>query len=83
MDNESCAQGLAEFIVNIELQEQITEYLKTHDYGNMGEVEKLYKIINENDNENDNEDENDNEKESSLPFTVETLRVFTVKNIKL
>ena len=47
MDNEGCAQGLVEFIMNTELQEQITEYLKTHDYGNMGEVEKLYKIIEE------------------------------------
>ena len=48
MDNEGCAQGLAEFILNNELQGQITEYLKTHDYGNEAEVEKLYKIINEN-----------------------------------
>lgn len=55
MDNEGCAEGLAEFIVNIELQGQITEYLKTHDYGNESEVVKLYKILNE--NENDNEDE--------------------------
>ena len=45
MDNEGCAQGLAEFILNTELQEQITEYLKEHDYGNMSEVEKLYKLI--------------------------------------
>lgn len=47
MDNESCAQGLAEFIMNTELQEQITEYLHTHDYGNETEVEKLYKLIDE------------------------------------
>ncbi len=45
MDNEECAQGLAEFILNTELQKQITEYLKTHDYGNVGEVEKLYKLL--------------------------------------
>ena len=45
MDNEGCAKGLAEFIMNIELQGQIKEYLKTHDYGNMAEVEKLYKLI--------------------------------------
>lgn len=47
MDNEGCAQGLAEFIQNTELQKQVTEYLKTHDYGNETEVEKLYEIINE------------------------------------
>lgn len=47
MDNEECAQGLAEFIQNTELQKQVTEYLKTHDYGNETEVEKLYEIINE------------------------------------
>ena len=52
MDNVGCAEGLAEFIMNSELQEQIKEYLRSHDYGNMGEVEKLYKIINENENEN-------------------------------
>ena len=45
MDNEGCAQGLAEFIQNTELQSIIKEYLKTHDYGNMSEVEKLYKLI--------------------------------------
>lgn len=45
MDNEGCAQGLAEFIKNTELQKQITEYLRFHDYGNMGEVDKLYKLI--------------------------------------
>ena len=45
MDNEGCAQGLAEFILNTELQDLITEYLKTHDYGNVGEVEKLYKLL--------------------------------------
>ena len=45
MDNEGCAEGLAEFIINTELQEQIKEYLRSHDYGNMGEVEKLYKLL--------------------------------------
>ncbi len=41
MDNEDCAQGLAEFILNKELQKQVTEYLKTHDYGNEAEVKKI------------------------------------------
>ena len=54
MDNEGCAQGLAEFIQNTELQKQITDYLEEHDYGNEAEVGKLYdlincKLINEND----------------------------------
>lgn len=47
MDNEGCAQGLAEFIINTKLQKQITDYLKEHDYGNEAEVGKLYEIINE------------------------------------
>lgn len=41
MDNKGCAQGLAEFILNKELQKQVTEYLKTHDYGNEAEVKKI------------------------------------------
>ena len=45
MDNEGCAQGLADFILNSKLQEQIIEYLRSHDYGNMGEIDKLYKLI--------------------------------------
>lgn len=47
MDNEGCAQGLAEFIQNTEMQKQITDYLEEHDYGNEAEVGKLYEIINE------------------------------------
>lgn len=47
MDNEGCAQGMAEFIINTELQKQVTEYLHTNDYGNEAEVEKLNEIINE------------------------------------
>jgi glycosyltransferase involved in cell wall biosynthesis len=46
MDNEGCAQGLAEFIMNTELQKQITEYLKTHDYGNEAEVRKIELLLN-------------------------------------
>ena len=41
MDNKGCAQGLAEFIMNTELQKRITEYLHTHDYGNEAEVSKI------------------------------------------
>lgn len=47
MDNEGCAHGLAEVICDKPLQERIITYLKTHDYGNESEVEKIYKLINE------------------------------------
>ncbi|MEE1301461.1 MAG: glycosyltransferase [Bacteroidales bacterium] len=47
MDNEGCAKGLAEFILDTEKQEHIIEYLKAHDYGNVEEVEKIYSIISE------------------------------------
>lgn len=45
MDNEGCAHGLADFIMNTELQKQIIDYLKKHDYGNEAEVEKLYQLV--------------------------------------
>lgn len=45
MDNEGCAKGLAEFILDETKQSQIVEYLKTHDYGNMNEVNKIYSIL--------------------------------------
>lgn len=47
MDNEGCAHGLAEVICDKPLQERIIAHLKTHDYGNESEVEKIYKLINE------------------------------------
>lgn len=46
LDNEGCAKGLAEFILDKQKQEHIIDYLKAHDYGNVGEVEKIYKLIN-------------------------------------
>lgn len=46
MDNEGCANGLAEMICNKPLQERIIAHLKTHDYGNESEVEKIYTLIN-------------------------------------
>ena len=45
MDNEGCAKGLAEFILDEAKQLQIVEYLKTHDYGNINEVNKIYSIL--------------------------------------
>lgn len=47
MDNEGCAHGIAEVICDKPLQERIIAHLKTHDYGNESEVEKIYKLINE------------------------------------
>lgn len=47
MDNEGCACGLAEVIMDKAQQERIVEYLKTHDYGNESEVDKIYRIIEE------------------------------------
>lgn len=47
MDNEGCAHGLAEMICDMPLQERIIAHLKTHDYGNESEVEKIYTLINE------------------------------------
>ena len=47
MDNEGCAKGLAEVIADKTLQERLVGYLKTHDYGNESEVEKIYRMIEE------------------------------------
>lgn len=47
MDNEGCAKGLAEVITDKALQERLVEYLKTHDYGNESEVDKIYRILEE------------------------------------
>ena len=45
LDNEGCAKGLAEFILDTEKQEHIIGHLKAHDYGNVKEVEKIYNLI--------------------------------------
>jgi len=47
LNNEGCAKGLVEFILDKQKQEHIIEYLKAHDYGNVGEVEKIYNLIKE------------------------------------
>lgn len=41
LDNEGCAHGLLDFIRNKELQDRITDYLCSHDYGNESEVRKI------------------------------------------
>lgn len=45
LDNKGCAKGIAEFIVDIEKQKRIVEHLRSHDYGNVSEVEKIYNLL--------------------------------------
>lgn len=45
LNNEGCAKGLVEFMLDKQKQEHIIGYLKAHDYGNVGEVEKIYNLI--------------------------------------
>lgn len=47
MDNEGCARGLAQVITDKALQGRLVDYLKTHDYGNEREVDKVYSIAEE------------------------------------
>ena len=44
MEVDGCAQAMATFIRDKEKQAQIVEYLKTHDYGNEDEIEKIYEL---------------------------------------
>lgn len=44
LDNTECAHAISQFIQNQALQDEITAYLNTHDYGNTNEVEKVYKL---------------------------------------
>ena len=45
MDNDGCAEGIGNLINNPERQNAIVYYLKSHDFGNEGEVDKLYCLI--------------------------------------
>ena len=45
MDNQGCAEGIINLIRDKSKREKIIEYLKTHDYGNETEVEKLYEML--------------------------------------
>ena len=45
MEVDACVKKMAEFISDKEKQKSIVNYLKTHDYGNEKEVEKLYKLL--------------------------------------
>lgn len=45
MNNNGCAKGIVDFILNRQLQRDIVEYLKNHDYGNLDEVKKIENLI--------------------------------------
>ncbi len=45
LDNDGCARGIADFIADSPLQQRITDYLATHDYGNEPEVNKIYQLL--------------------------------------
>lgn len=45
MDNAGCAKGIAALLTNEALQRSIVDYLQCHDYGNEGEVEKIYELM--------------------------------------
>ena len=45
MDNEGCAKGIVDFILDTKLQKNIVDHLNNHDYGNTDEIHKIDKLI--------------------------------------
>ena len=45
MDNEGCAAGIVQYLQNMEKRQVIVDYLASHDYGNTGEIGKLYALF--------------------------------------
>lgn len=45
-ETDAAASALANFLDNEDLQHKIINYLSSHDYGNVSEVEKIYKLLN-------------------------------------
>lgn len=45
LQNEACANGIINVVENKELQDSISVWLSTHDYGNECEVEKIYNLF--------------------------------------
>lgn len=45
LDNAGCAAGMARAIADHALLERITAHLRTHDYGNRSEVNKIYRLF--------------------------------------
>ena len=47
LENAQCASKIVDFIVNESLRLEISDYLRSHDYGNVMEAEKLYSLVEE------------------------------------
>ena len=45
LDNKECADGIAHFLQDKQLQCSIIDYLKINDYSNAAEVEKVYRLL--------------------------------------
>ncbi len=45
MEVHACAEKMVDYISNAEKQQEIIHYLETHDYGDEGEMEKIYKLV--------------------------------------
>ena len=45
MDNEGCAAGIAAVLLDEELRRKLIENTKTRDYTNAGEIEKIYRLL--------------------------------------
>lgn len=43
--NEECAKGILDVIRNEELKDRIKDYVRSHDYANSSEIEKIYSLI--------------------------------------
>ena len=45
LDNKECADGIARFLQDKQLQCSIIDYLKVNDYSNAAEIEKVYRLL--------------------------------------
>ncbi len=45
MDNDGCAKGMTDFIMNQQLRDSIVSYLCVHDYGNVDEAKKIDRLL--------------------------------------
>ena len=45
MDNEGCAAGIAAVLQDEALRQKLTENTKIRDYTNAGEIEKIYRLL--------------------------------------
>lgn len=45
LENAACAEGIVRVIRDTQLQSNLIQFLKAHDYGNESEVEKIYELI--------------------------------------